>query len=107
MPYAKCPNCRTAFHLKVTDAESWYTEQNLQFGEGANYICFNCWRPLNVGDKVFEISDNQSVLDTKVQTLGGIIYVEVFEAANIYTVEFFDGTIKQSRREKLYFTSSV
>ncbi len=52
MPYAKCPNCESLFHLLVThDVEEWYARNapGVPRDQPTPVLCLACWKKARDG----------------------------------------------------------
>jgi hypothetical protein len=54
MPYAQCPNCKSIFHLSVSDVQQWFRERHptLTVMDLAPERCFGCLLDIKNGSLV-------------------------------------------------------
>lgn len=92
MPYAKCPNCGTISHYKLTPegAAKWKQEHAtaISKGEMASLKCFLCWKDLHELDVVEVIAPPPGNTEVLAGDTGAIVAVLSAQNGDIgYEVE--------------------
>ncbi len=85
MPYLKCPNCETIFHIAVSNLNTFFE----RFGKPTKgnipeEICFFCWKDLKVSDLIEVIKLSESVPLAKVNDTARVI--DIYNENNPYTL---------------------
>jgi len=101
MAYAKCPQCGSVFHLRLTPegAEQWQREhaEALAAGQPAAVKCFHCWKELRELEVVEVLVQPSSAPEVSIGERGTVVAVLQSERGEVaYEVECVaaDGTTK-------------
>jgi hypothetical protein len=85
MPYMKCPNCGTTFHVRVVDLEDFYKKFGRPtFESTSEELCFFCWKELRINDLVEVIKISDLATNVNIGSKGRI--VEILQEKLVYKV---------------------